>query len=321
VFLGVGARFDFGQTAYRPENLAPYARRTFLDIDPNELSKLAASDAYLITADAGMFLEGLLTEARLIEWPDYSRWHERIQQWKTKYPLGKISDSHDYLETYEVVEILSDEMVEGDIFVPGSSGACSEVSMQAFQNKQNQRVFNSEGLGPMGFGIAAPIGAACLNPEAIIYSIDGDGGFQMNIQELEVAVRRKSKICWIVLDNDGYGSIKVTQDGYFSGRRVASDPSSGLTLPDTNSVALAYGLVSVSVKSGESLRSALRTFRSNPVPTVIVAKVNPEHRTEPRVASRRRDDGVMESDPMEDLSPLLDRQELRDNLSTANVLK
>lgn len=315
VLLGIGARFDLGQTAYRPENIAPGAMKTFVDIDSNELSKLKVTNSRLVVADARDFIDELLAGARRLQWPDYSLWHNRISDWKNRFPLGKSSQSGEFLETYEVVEILSEEMMEGDLFIPGSSGACSEVSMQAFRNKSRQRVFNSEGLGPMGFGIAAPIGAACLEPDLNIYSVDGDGGFQMNIQELEVAVRRKSRICWIVLDNDGYGSIKVTQDGYFSGRRVASDRSSGLSLPDTESIARAYGLNSLSVRSRNSLTSALEKFRDNPVPTVIVAKVNPEHKTEPRVASRRREDGIMESDPMEDLSPLLDRKELEEILS------
>ena len=315
VFVGIGARFDFGQTAYRPENIAPHAKKTFVDIDAHELRKLEQAGGRSLECDAGVFLSLLLDEARKHEWPEFGSWHSRITDWKHRYPLGTSATHKGFLETYDVVRILSDEMEDNDLFVPGSSGACSEVSMQAFENKPGQRVFNSEGLGPMGFGIAAPIGASCLRPESNIYSIDGDGGFQMNVQELEVASRRRSKICWIVLDNDGYGSIKVTQDGYFQGRRVASDPSSGLTLPDASSVATAYGLISSKVNSEGELRSAIVNFKNDPRPTVIVTRVNPDHRTEPRVASRRLEDGSMESDPMEDLSPKLDRSELLRELS------
>ena len=315
VFVGIGARFDFGQTAYRPENIAPHAKKTFVDIDAHELRKLEQAGGRSLECDAGVFLSLLLDEARKHEWPEFGSWHSRITDWKHRYPLGTSATHNGFLETYDVVRILSDEMEDNDLFVPGSSGACSEVSMQAFENKPGQRVFNSEGLGPMGFGIAAPIGASCLRPESNIYSIDGDGGFQMNVQELEVASRRRSKICWIVLDNDGYGSIKVTQDGYFQGRRVASDPGSGLTLPDASSVATAYGLISSKVNSEDELRSAIVNFKNDPRPTVIVTRVNPDHRTEPRVASRRLEDGSMESDPMEDLSPKLDRSELLRELS------
>jgi len=309
VFIGIGARFDFGQTAYRPGNIAPRALKTFVDIDENELRKLKVAGGRHLIADAGEFISELLSQAKNVAWPDYSDWHACIANWRSKYPLGKLTPSLAYLETYDVVRVLSREMEEGDLFIPGSSGACSEVSMQAFSNKFGQRVFNSQGLGPMGFGIAAPIGASCLRPEANIYSIDGDGGFQMNVQELEVAARRRSRICWIVLDNDGYGSIKVTQDSYFQGRRVASDPSSGLSLPDAAEVSKAFGITSSTVINEIELTAALTNFKSNPTPTVIVAKVNPNHRSEPRVASRRREDGSMESDPMEDLSPKLSREE------------
>jgi len=316
VFLGIGARFDFGQTAYRPENIAPSAKKTFIDIDENELGKLKSSSGRLAHVDANIFLTELLRLAKGVKWPDYSAWHNQIDDWKARYPLGKSTLSKEFLETYDVVRILSEEMEEGDLFVPGSSGACSEVSMQAFTNKPGQRVFNSEGLGPMGFGIPAPIGASCLRPQSNVYSIDGDGGFQMNIQELEVASRRSSRICWIVLDNNGYGSIKVTQDGYFNGRRVASDRASGLSLPDASAVAAAYGLKAIRVSTQEGLVAALRNFKQDPLPTVIVALVNPDHKTEPRVASRRLDDGSMESDPMEDLSPKIARHELNAIMST-----
>ena len=315
VFIGIGARFDFGQTAYRPDNVAPRALKTFVDIDENELRKLKITGGRHVVADAGAFISELLNQAKNVAWPDYSDWHACIANWRSKYPLGKSTSNPKYLETYDVVRVLSREMEEGDLFIPGSSGACSEVSMQAFSNKSGQRVFNSQGLGPMGFGIAAPIGASCLRPEANVYSIDGDGGFQMNVQELEVAARRRSRICWLVLDNDGYGSIKATQDSYFQGRRVASDPSSGLSLPNAAEVAAAFGVTSSTVINEMELTDALIKFKSNPTPTVIVAKVNPNHRSEPRVASRRLENGLMESDPMEDLSPKLSREEFSSIMS------
>jgi acetolactate synthase-1/2/3 large subunit len=137
----------------------------------------------------------------------------------------------------------------------------------------------------------------------------------MNIQELEVAKRRNAKICWIVLDNDGYGSIKVTQDGYFNGRRVASDTKSGLSSPNAAKVAEAYGLNSVVVTNADELRIALNQFAEAPSPTVIVAKVNPDHRTEPRIASMRNEDGTMTSDALENLTPKLPAEVLEAHLT------
>jgi acetolactate synthase-1/2/3 large subunit len=314
LFISIGARLDLGQTGYRPENLAPSAHRVVVDIDENEILKLKQKDIESWPVNAGNFLTSLNEQSKSFTWTGYKRWHESISKWKSEFPID-LKPGMQPMETYEVLKELSDFMAPEDIFVPGSSGACSEVSMQAFENKKGQRVLNSEGLGPMGFGIPAPIGVSCAAPSNRIFSIDGDGGFQMNIQELEVAKRRNAKICWIVLDNDGYGSIKVTQDGYFNGRRVASDTKSGLSLPNAAKVAEAYGLNSVVVTNADELRIALNKFAETPSPTVIVTKVNPDHRTEPRIASMRNDDGTMTSDALENLTPKLPAETLKSYLT------
>jgi acetolactate synthase-1/2/3 large subunit len=314
LFISIGARLDLGQTGYRPENLAPNAHRVVVDIDENEILKLKQKDIESWPVDAGNFLNSLNEQSKAFTWTGYKPWQEAIAKWKSEFPID-LKPGKQPMETYEVLKELSDFMAPDDIFVPGSSGACSEVSMQAFENKKGQRVLNSEGLGPMGFGIPAPIGVSCAAPSNRIFSIDGDGGFQMNIQELEVAKRRNAKICWIVLDNDGYGSIKVTQDGYFNGRRVASDTKSGLSLPNAAKVAEAYGLNSVVVTNADELRIALNKFAETPSPTVIVAKVNPDHRTEPRIASMRNDDGTMTSDALENLTPKLPAETLKSYLT------
>lgn len=302
-YLAVGARLDMGQTGYRPDNIAPRANRYIVDIDSNELEKLAVSGSNLIHADALSFFTEFLVEAKKKTWKPFSEWTEQISAWKRDYPLLSTSSKDNLLSNYDVVDVLSDIMREGDIFVPGSSGACSEVSMQAFRNKKGQRVFNSEGLGPMGFGVPAPIGAWFVDQTRAIYSIDGDGGFQMNTQELEVAARGDMAICWIVLDNNGYGSIRASQDNFFEGRRVASDPPSGLTLPSVEKISEAYGISSEVVTSRLQLKDCLEEFQNRMKPKVIVAKVDQNQRTAPRVLTRRLDDGSLVSDALEDISP------------------
>ncbi|MBM4075971.1 MAG: thiamine pyrophosphate-binding protein, partial [Planctomycetes bacterium] len=211
--LVLGARLDMGQTAYRPENLAPEAKKFIVDIDKNELTKANFGSSELIEADAVDFLKRIVSQlSDQFTINQFEPWLALIDEWKVTFPLANDQMPSPQLTTFEVVQVLSDLMEADDVFVPGSSGACSEVSMQAFQNKTGQRVFNSEGLGPMGFGIAAPIGAWFASGGRRTFSIDGDGGFMMNVQELEVARRFDCAICWIVLDNDGYGSIKATQD-------------------------------------------------------------------------------------------------------------
>ncbi len=300
-YLAVGARLDMGQTGYRPDNIAPQAKRFIVDIDENELEKLKASNSTLIRADAKDFLGALLKVAREYTWGEKSDWSKQIAQWKSEFPLSNEIPKSDQLTTYDVLDVLSEVMQEGDVFVPGSSGACSEVSMQAFRNKRGQRVFNSEGLGPMGFGVPAPIGAWFVNPTKSYFSVDGDGGFHMNSQELEVARRFNTSICWVVLDNNGYGSIRNSQKSYFDCRFVAAHPGSGLTLPSSDEIARAYGIRNRLVGNRDDLVAALNSYRADPSPFVVTVSVSQSHTTSPRVRTHRADDGSLFTSGLEEL--------------------
>ena len=171
LFISIGARLDLGQTGYRPENLAPKAHRVVVDIDQNEILKLEQPDIESWPVDAGDFLDALNQQSKEFKWTGFKEWNGTISKWKSEFPID-LKPGNQPMETYEVLKELSEFMAPDDIFVPGSSGACSEVSMQAFENKMGQRILNSEGLGPMGFGIPAPIGVSCAAPNHRIFSID-----------------------------------------------------------------------------------------------------------------------------------------------------
>jgi acetolactate synthase-1/2/3 large subunit len=301
-YLAIGARLDMGQTGYRPDNIAPNAKRFIVDIDEHELEKLTVSNSTLIRADAKEFLGALLEVAREEKWVKKRGWSAQIAQWKIEFPLSTEIPKSDQLTTYDVLDALSEVMQEGDVFVPGSSGACSEVSMQAFRNKRGQRVFNSEGLGPMGFGIPAPIGAWLADQTKRYFSVDGDGGFHMNTQELEVAKRLGASICWIVLDNNGYGSIKVSQDNYFEGRRVASDLKSGLSLPPIAAIARSFGIEARVSRTRENLKESLASFQEAGRPMVIVSIVDEKAGTVLRVKTRSDSSGILKTTGLEELT-------------------
>lgn len=186
--------------------------------------------------------------------------------------------------------------------------------MQAFKAKAGLRVFNTEGLGPMGFGIPAALGGCVASGGKRTVSIDGDGGFHMNSQELETVRRLGLPIKFFVLNNDGYGSIKATQRNYFQGRLVASDPTSGLTLPDTQKIAAAYGLKTAEIRETAGLREKVRAVLATPGAIVCEVFITKSQATAPRVSSKQLADGTMVSAPMEDLFPFLDRAEFAANM-------
>ncbi len=322
LLLVVGARLDFGQTGYVHRNFARGAKKVIVDIDPAEAGKLDMKVDLPVSAGAGAFLEALryeLTRAKVAL--NFSDWLARCHAWTRKYPvvLPEYRAIKDGVSNYVLLDVLAEYMTAEDILVPGSSGACSETTMQAFRVKEGQRIFNSEGLGPMGFGIAAAIGGCLASNRRKTICVDGDGGFVMNIQELEVVRRLDLPIKFFVLDNNGYGSIRQSQKSYFQGRFVASEPSSGLTLPDLQKVAEAFDIETCEIRSHDGLKGAVQSVLQHDRPVVCIVKITPEQTTAPRVASGQRADGSMYSKPLEDLWPFMDRREFFANMIVAPV--
>jgi acetolactate synthase-1/2/3 large subunit len=142
-----------------------------------------------------------------------------------------------------------------------------------------------------------------------VVNINGDGGFQLNIQELETVRRLNLPVKYFVLDNGGYRSIVAMQRSHFQGRLVGSEASSRLTLPDTARVAEAFGIPALYVDSHGQLETVLREALSTPGPIVCVVKTSVDEKTSPKVTSEVLADGTIVSKPMEDMWPYLDRTE------------
>ncbi len=166
----------------------------------------------------------------------------------------------------------------------------------------------------MGFAVAAALGACVASGGRRTVTIDGDGGFQMNSQELETIHRLNLPVKIFVLNNNGYGSIRATQRTYFNSRFVASHPTGGLTLPDTLRIAAAYGIPARRVADHAGLREAVRQVLHSEGPAVCEVMISPEQFTAPRVSSAQRADGSMVSKPMEDMWPFLEREEFAANM-------
>jgi acetolactate synthase-1/2/3 large subunit len=316
LLLVIGARLDFGQTGYIHRYFARGARKILVDIDPSELEKFDMKIDLPVACGAKAFLTALIAGLGEAKGLNFSPWLERCQAWKRRYPvmLPEFANLPDGISNYALIDVLSDCMAPEDVLVPGSSGACSETTMQAFRVKAGQRIFNSEGLGPMGFGIPAAIGGCLASGGRRTICLDGDGGFVMNIQELEVVRRLNLPIKFFVLDNNGYGSIRQTQNAYFKDKLTACDPSSGLTLPNFIKIAEAHGLETCEIRTYDQIRPLVRQMLNHDRPVVCVVKIAPAQTTSPRLSSGQRADGSMYSKPMEDLWPFLNRAEFRQNM-------
>jgi acetolactate synthase-1/2/3 large subunit len=311
--LVIGARLDHGQLAYQPQYFAREAIRCIVDIDENEINKLGIHVHYPMAIDAKVFLTELNKHIKSNESSD---WLNTCKKLYEKYPVildEYLDENKPHVNNYAFIKHLSDLLPEDSLLVPGSSGACSEVTMQAFQTKKHTRVYNSEGLGSMGFGIPSAIAAAIASDKETI-CIDGDGGFFMNVQELELVFRYQLPIKFFVLNNDGYGSIKTTQNTHFNGNLVVSDPTSGLTLPSIQLNASAYKIPYVKIQNQNNLKEELNKVLSHSGPIICELMVDQNHKTFPKASVYKKPDGSFAARPMEDLSPFLSREEFMNNL-------
>jgi acetolactate synthase-1/2/3 large subunit len=314
LFISIGARLDYGQTAYNHAHFAPRAKRVVVDIDPHEIAKLEMDIDVSLCADAAGFVRELTAQTPGLSFPDWGAWRARCAAWRARYPviLPEYRLPGRGINNYYLVETIGQLMTAGDILACGSSGACSEVTAQALPASAGIRFINTHGLGAMGFGVPAALGACLGSGGRRTVCIDGDGGFAMNAQELSVISRLALPIKFFVLNNGGYGSIRATQINYFDRRFVACDPASGLTLPDLQKTAESHGIEYRRIDDQGSLRENVATVLNSAGPVVCNVIMAPDQFTQPKVSSRQQPDGKMVTMPMEDLWPFLDRAEFRD---------
>jgi acetolactate synthase-1/2/3 large subunit len=314
--LAIGARLDRIITGYAPERFAREAHKVMVDIDCFELGKMGDSVRHKICADAGAFLREMLRQREAIQRKDRSVWKSRCADWKTRYPL--VLEEHRKPEgpvsVYHLSEVLSDELREGDHIVSGSSGSAIELFLLAFQVKPGQRIFHTTALGAMGFGIAASIGVCLAIGQKPVICVDGDGGFQFNIQELEAISRLQLPIKFFVLNNEGYASIRASQISFFGEARIGCDTRTGQSLPDLRKVAQAYGIPTDLISDQTNLREEVHRVLSRPGPVICDVHVIPDEVRMPRLASAQRPDGSFVSKPLEDLWPFLERDEFLSNM-------
>jgi acetolactate synthase-1/2/3 large subunit len=295
LILSIGARIDTGQSAYNLKTFGKRALKIVVDIDSNELAKFPSGANYkLINQNANTFIQELSEKCQLIELPEkWNTWRKQVAELKNHYSFEfynrKSPDSG--INLYNFIRVLSNLLDDDAILIPGSSGACSEIVMQAFKVKKGQRILNSEGLGSMGFGIPAAFGVHLASDGHNIICIDGDGGFQMNVQELATVNLNAKNMTFFVLNNNGYGSIKTTQDKYFSGRRIGTDPTSGLALINLSLIAESFGLNYWKIETEKDMESIIHEVLASNSNSIVEIIVDEYQSTSPRVVSTRNDKG------------------------------
>jgi len=314
--LSIGARLDLPLTGWSAAQFARGAHKVMVDVDPAELTKLAEFINATICSDAGEFIRELLNQRSGIKPRDRSCWLRRCQDWKARYPI--VQPEHRAPEgrvsVYHLAEVIRQEVVAEDQLVSGSSGSGIEIFLFAYRARRDQRVYHTAGLGAMGFAIPASIGVCIGSGGKRTVCVDGDGGFQLNIQELATIAHLRLPIKFFILNNDGYASIRASQTSFFGQPSIGCSEATGVYLPDFRKVAAAYGLGSAIIENQRDLRDQVRRVLHMPGPVVCDVKVIPDEVRAPRVTSIQRPDGSFVSKPLEDLWPFLDRDEFAQNM-------
>jgi acetolactate synthase-1/2/3 large subunit len=314
--LAIGVRLDFAITGYAPQNLAREGHKTVVDIDPAELGKLHPYIQQPICADAKAFLNELLRQKDSIRMRSHHAWEARCVDWKTRYPV--VTDEHrnpdSEVSIFHLAEVIGTESRPDDLLVSGNSGSGIEIFLLACPTRNGQRVYHTAGLGAMGYGLPMALAVCIGGGRRRTILVDGDGGFQFNIQELETASRLKLPVKFFILNNDGYASIRASQTSYFGKPSIGCDSRTGITIPNMSKVAAAYNIPCVVIPNQRNLREDVKRALQMEGPVVIDVHVIPDEMRAPRLQSYQKADGSFVSKPLEDLFPFLSREEFLANM-------
>lgn len=319
--LAIGVRLDFSITGYAPQNLAREAYKVVVDVDPAELRKLEPHLQQPVCCDARAFMNELQTQRDQIERRSFKGWFDRCASWKTSYPV--VTEEHRRpkgpVSIFNLADVIGTEVGADDRLVVGNSGSGIEIYLLAFPTLHSQRIYHTAGLGAMGFAIPMAIAVAIANPGCEVIAVDGDGGFMLNIQDLETIHRLKLPIKFFVLNNDGYSSIRASQKNYFGNVSIGADRRTGLTIPDLTKVSESYGLSTCTIEDQTNLRGDVRKVLQMTGPVVVDVHVLQDEERAPRLQSYQTADGSFVSKPLEDLYPFLPREEFLSNMIVAPV--
>jgi len=277
LLVGVGTRFDDRLTG-DIETFAPDAELVHIDIDPAEISKNVYAD-YPLVGDAKQVIRQL--DDALSGAPDCEAWHETCKRWKAEYPLDYETPEDDPLKPQYIVETY-DELTPEDTIVAAGVGQHQMWAWQYWTFTEPRTWVTSHGLGTMGYAVPAAIGAKLAAPDKEVVAFDGDGSFLMTGQELSVAVRENLNITIVVLNNEAVGMVRQWQDGFYEGRRMASEYP---WIPEFDKLAEAYGAQGLRLEDYDEVEETIQTARNYEGPSVIDAIIDPSENVYPMVPS------------------------------------
>lgn len=314
----IGSRLNIRQTGYNYKDFAKNAQIVQVDIDVAELSKKTVPVDHKIITDAKIFLEKLDSELAKTQLPSYRNWIDWCKTINLKFDVAlehrQLPDKP--INPYVAVKDIFDNLRSDDVIVCGNASACI-MPFQIGHLTRDNRMFSNSGSASMGYDLPAAIGAACATDKRVI-CFAGDGSIMMNIQELQTLKTLNKNVIIIVLNNNGYLSIKQTHENFF-GKIIGATPSTGVEFPDFTKLAETFGIPSKTLdnKNISDLGSLIKDING---PYLINIIVDPEQGFAPRIKARINADGKFEPLQLDDMHPYIDKDLLNQIRQSAEVI-
>ena len=307
LILSLGSRLDTRVTGGVPKNFARKAYKIMVDIDKHELNKKRGLVVdYKIKENVKNILEGI----EKIKFNNISKheWLNKCFKWKERYPIvqKKYFKEKKYVNPYVFIEYLSKILKKKDIIIADDGGHLT-WTIQAFKVKYGQKLFSAFGNSPMGYALPASIGASIVKNNSRIICIDGDGSIQINLQELHTIDKLNLPIKIFILNNDGYGIIKQFQELYLSKRYEAS--GKGVSNPNFKKISEAFNIGYNKIKNHSELKQIKKSIDSKR-PEIIEIILKKDQKIIPKLQF---------GNPIEDMSPLLPRNEFFKNMEIKTI--
>ncbi len=315
--LILGSRLNIRQISYNFKNFANRAYKVMIDIDRAELDKPTLNIDLKVHCDLRDFIIEFLNQTKIYVKPDshteYLNWcKERVLQYPTVLPEYK--HKIDLLNPYLFFDDFWQKLNYNDIVIAANASA-AVIGGQTSNLKTGQRFYSNSGNASMGYDLPAAIGACIAAGNKKVYCLAGDGSIMMNLQELQTIVGYRLPIKIIIINNNGYHSIKQTQTAYFSDNIFGISPQNGVSLPDFVSLGIAFGIMSHRVDTMNSWNSDMvQMLLKNNEPAIVEVIVDPDQMFAPKLAARKLEDGSLLAPSLEHMSPFLTDEEMSKNI-------
>jgi acetolactate synthase-1/2/3 large subunit len=310
----LGSRLNIRQISYNWKTFARNAYKIWVDIDETELKKPTVSVDMPVYADLAQLLPALMSAPYAGQNPKHADWLAWGLERRRRYPVVQQSYwDNERVNPYCFVQTLFRQLPENQIVVTGNGSACV-VGFQAAEIKQGQRLWTNSGCATMGYDLPAAIGACKASGGQSIVCLAGDGSIMMNLQEMQTIIGSGLPIKIFILNNSGYVSIFQTHRNFFNGVEVGGGPKSGVTFPDFEKLSTAFGFPFQRCSKHADLQEAIAATLAVDGPAVCEFMLDENQPFAPKLGAKQHPDGRITSPPLEDLSPFLTREELRDNM-------